>query len=316
MSVHKYIYGEFATDSLITAITNDAATLPLIRELNFHYGLKVLDHTQGYQRVSQTYDRTSFNLVNQQGFAQGHVYTWEEDGKTHYAYYSPHASKERGKDEMHRSTWTSHKLSSLMGALKKNRAIPDDTVDKKLRRAIDGLKVQVEGHFGKTYKSTDLFDGEELHSLLKALLLGDHSNVDRSKCQKALDKYNEIDFNLTERKKEVTRIFDNPFYLIAADIRGHCIVGKVKRVKDGNGMWQNSIVQDFHRITKDTIYETYPDLVSILTMAKVAKEEGYNTMITPFMPRCDEYDSDLDVAYYYPSSITHYCEQWMMIPCP
>jgi hypothetical protein len=315
MSVHKYIYGEFATDSLITAITNNAATLPLIRELNFHYELKVLEHKLEYQRVGAQSQQTTFYLANKHGFAQGHVYTWEEDGKTHYAYNTPFVSKERGKDDLHRHTWTSHKLPSLMGALKKSQAIPDDTVDKKMRRIIDGLKHQVEGHFGKTYKSTDSFDGEEFHNLLKALLLGDHSGVDRSKCQAALDKYNEIDSNVIVRKKEVTRLFESPFYLIAADKRGHCMVGKVKRVKDGNGVWQNSIVQDFHRITQETLYKVYPDLVPILTMTKVAYEDGKHQMITPFMPRTDSYDSNLDIAYYYPSSITEYGEQWMMIPC-
>lgn len=315
MSVHKYIYGEFATDSLITALNNDASTLPLIRELEFHYGLKVLDHKHEYQRVGAEISCQTFYLVEKNGFAQGHVYTWEEDKKTHHAFWTPHASKERGKDDQHRHTWTSHKLSSLMGALKKSNAVKDDVAVMKIRRAVDGLKNQVEHNFGKVYKSSDYFDGDDIHQMLKTILNGAPLSLDRTKCQTVLDKYNEIDSNLIERNKEVTRMFETPFYLIAADGRGHCMVGKVKRVKNSNDPYQNEIVQSFKRVTQETLYRDYPDLIPILTMSKVAYESTGHTMITPFMPRADMYNADLDVTFYFPSSITNYTEQWMMIPC-
>ena len=313
MFVQKLIYGEFATDSLITALTNETRVLPLIRELNHHYGLKVLEHKHEYQRVAESNECT-FYLVNEHGFAQGHVYAWNEEGKTNYAYYTPFCSKDRGKSDHHRQTWTSHKLSSLMGALKKGGVVKPDLVLGKVRRAVDGVRHQVEGHFGKTYKPTDPFSGDEVHQMLKTILLGAPLFLDRSKCQTALDKYNEIDSNLVERNKEITRMFENPFYIIASDKRGHVMIGKAKRVKDGNNPYQSEIVQNFHRISQDTLYKTYPDLIPILTMAKVAYEGGGHTMITPFMPRSDMYDSNLDVAFYYPSSITEYGEQWMMIP--
>jgi len=314
MSVNKLIYGEFATDSLITALTNDTMVLPLIRELNHHYGLMVLDHKRAYHRVGAEDHCNSFHLIDKNGFAQGHAYAWEEEKKTHYAYYTPFVSKERGKSEEHRCTWTSHKLSSLMGALKKSNAIKPDLTVSKIRRAVDGLKGQAEGHFGKIYKSTDPFDGDEIHQLLKTVLLGAPLFLDRSKCQTALDKYNAIDSNLIERNKEITRMFENPFYLIAADKRGHIMVGKVKRVKNGSDPYQNEIVQSFRRVSQETLYREFTDLVPILTMAKVAYEGNSYQMITPFMPRTDMYDSNLDVALYYPTSITEYHEQWMMIP--
>ena len=314
MSVQKLIYGEFVTDSLITALTNDTRTTPLIRELNHHYGLQVLDHKHEYQIVGAEIHVPTFYLVDKNGFAQGHVYAWEEDSKTHYAYYTPHSSKERGKSEKHRTTWTSHKLSSLMGALKKTTAIKPDTTVTKLRRAVDGLKNQVEGHFGRIYKATDPFTGEDIHQLLKVILNGAPLFVDQTKCQTALDKYNEIDSNLVERNKEITRMFEMPFYLIAADKRGHCMVGKVKRVKNGSDPYQNEIVQSFKRVSQETLYREYTDLIPILTMAKVAYENTGHVMITPFMPRADMYNADLDVAYYYPTSVSEYHEQWMMIP--
>jgi len=314
MSVQKLIYGEFATDSLITALTNDTMVLPLIRELNHHYGLMVLDHKYAYHTVGAEGNCNSFHLVEKNGFAQGHVYAWEEDAKTHYAYFTPFASKDRGKTEIHRQTWTSHKLSSLMGALKKSKAVKPDLAVYKLRRAVDGVKNQVEGHFGKIYKSTDHFTGDEIHQMLKVLLNGAPLFVDRTKCQTALDKYNEIDSNLVERNKEITRMFENPFYLLAADKRGHIMIGKVKRVKNDKDPYQNEIVQSFQRISQDTLYKTYPDLIPILTMAKVAYEGSGHQMITPFMPKSDMYDSNLDVALYYPTTISEYHEQWMMIP--
>jgi hypothetical protein len=314
MSVQKLIYGEFVTDSLITALTNDTRTTPLIRELNHHYGLQVLDHKHEYQIVGAEIHVPTFYLVDKNGFAQGHVYAWEEDSKTHYAYYTPHSSKERGKSEKHRTTWTSHKLSSLMGALKKTTAIKPDTTVTKLRQAVDGLKNQVEGHFGRIYKATDPFTGEDIHQLLKVILNGAPLFVDQTKCQTALDKYNEIDSNLVERNKEITRMFEMPFYLIAADKRGHCMVGKVKRVKDSSDPYRNEIVQSFKRVSQDTLYREYTDLIPILTMAKVAYENTGYLMITPFMPRADMYNADLDVAFYYPTSVSEYHEQWMMIP--
>ena len=314
MSVQKLIYGEFVTDSLITALTNSNMVFPLIRELNHHYGLKVIDHKHEYQRVGAESNECTFYLVDKNGFAQGHVYAWEEEGKTHYAYFTPFSSKERGKSDQHRQTWTSHKLSSLMGAMKKGNVIKPDTTVTKLRRAVDGLKNQVESHFGKIYKSTDHFTGDEVHQLLKTIMLGAPLFVDRTKCQTALDKYNEIDSNLVERNKEITRMFENPFYLLAADKRGHVMIGKVKRVKNDSDPYQNEIVQSFQRISQDTLYKTYPDLIPMLTMAKVAYEGSGYSMITPFMPRTDKYDENLDVAFYYPTTISEYHEQWMMIP--
>ena len=109
-------------------------------------------------------------------------------------------------------------------------------------------------------------------------------------------------------------MFENPFYLIAADKRGHVMIGKAKRVKDGNNTYQSEIVQNFHRISQDTLYKTYPDLIPILTMSKVAYEGTGHGMVTPFMPRADMYNADLDIALYYPTSVTEYHEQWMMIP--
>jgi len=314
MSINNLIYGEFTTDSLITALTNSNMVLPLIRELHHHYGLKVLEHKHEYQRVGAESNECTFYLVEKSGFAQGHVYAWEEEGKVHYAFNTPFATKDRGKDDGHRQTWTSHKLSSLMGALKKSKAVKPDLAVHKLRRAVDGVKNQVEGHFGKIYKSTDHFTGDEIHQMLKVLLNGAPLFVDRTKCQTALDKYNEIDSNLVERNKEITRMFENPFYLLAADKRGHIMIGKVKRVKNDKDPYQNEIVQSFQRISQDTLYKTYPDLIPILTMAKVAYEGSGHQMITPFMPKSDMYDSNLDVALYYPTTISEYHEQWMMIP--
>jgi hypothetical protein len=315
MSVQKLIYGEFVTDSLITALTNDSrAAIPLIRELNHHYGLQVIDHKHEYQVVGAELNVPTFYLVDKNGFAQGHVYSWEEDSKTHYAYYTPHSTKERGKSEKHRTTWTSHKLSSLMGALKKTTAIKPDTTVTKLRRAVDGIKNQVEGHFGRLHKGTEYFTGDDIHQMLKVILNGAPLFVDRTKCLTALDKYNVIDSNLVERNKEITRMFEMPFYLIAADKRGHCLVGKVKRVKNDSDPYQNEILQSFRRVTQETLYRDYTDLVPILTMAKVAYESSGHTMITPFMPRADMYNADLDVAFYYPTSVSEYHEQWMMIP--
>ena len=314
MSVQKLIYGEFATDSLITALTNETRVFPLIRELNHHYGLTVLDHKHEHQRVGPETSAATFYLVEKNGFAQGHVYAWEEEGKTHYAYFTPFASKERGKTDGHRQTWTSHKLSSLMGALKKSNAVKPDLTVSKLRRAVDGLKNQAEGHFGKIYKSTDQFTGDEIHQMLKVLLNGAPLFVDRTKCQTALDKYNEIDSNVVERNKEITRMFENPFYLLAADKRGHIMIGKVKRVKNNSDPYQNEIVQSFRRVSQETLYREFTDLVPILTMSKVAYEGTGHGMVTPFMPRADMYNADLDIALYYPTSITEYHEQWMMIP--
>ena len=83
MSVQKLIYGEFVTDSLITALTNDAAATSLIRELNHHYGLQVIDHKHEHQLVGAEIHVPTFYLVDKNGFAQGHAYAWEEDSKTH-----------------------------------------------------------------------------------------------------------------------------------------------------------------------------------------------------------------------------------------
>jgi hypothetical protein len=136
-----------------------------------------------------------------------------------------------------------------------------------------------------------------------------------------LTNYKEADKIMEQKKTEVVRAFSNPFYIIAVDRQGEVLVGKAAfpDIQLDNGLHSGVktgepiIVRDFKRYKS---IEEVGDgsLTALSTMIKVSYENKASTTISGF-PITDKYDADLDVAFYYRTSLSIYDHLWMVIPC-
>jgi len=218
---------------------------PLVRELEFKYGLKVLRRSQIH--TGRQFE-TAWQLAHKNGIAvckvYAHNYGGRDGNQLEYCYRSPFYKKERGESSGDRETIRSVKISSLMATLTRQNVVPqmDTLVDRKMRQAGHAMEIMNRA-MGSSHKSSD-FDSNEIHALL-LMALGKSPNsdwvkVDQNKCQVHLDKFEEADRLKKVKQEESARLFYKPFHMVGVDEYGDYLIGKFKLVQNG----------------KDTQYET------------------------------------------------------------
>ena len=283
---------------------------PLVRDLCYKFGLKVLAETD-------LAGKQAFQLCLTNGMAVGKVFVRDIDNNgslaTEYCYRTPYYRKERGSSEDDKTTLRSTKVSSLIATISRVKAIRsiDEMVAKKMGKLSDAREI-MERAMGSTHKSTSELQADEIQALLCAFLgespNGNHITIDTIKCKKVLDKYNEADRVRVKKLEEVGRFFHNPFYMIGADQFGHFIVGKVKVTGDK----QYDIVEPFKRYKDITERD---DLIPVMTMTKLAHEGKAHRLQGGYIPIVDMYDENLDAVFFYANQATHYDYIWMATPC-
>lgn len=296
-------------------------TFPLVREMEFKYGLKVCHLTYVRDKKYGNWEANipAWMMCHKNGIAVGKIYmTKNAEGKDEFCWRSPFYTKERGEDREDKSTIRSIKISALMATLTRQKIVPsalDMEVNKikNLRSAIDLVKKS----FGKTQKDMYGWHPDEIHALL-LMALGKSPNsewvkVDQNKCQETLDKWETADILQKEKVKESERFFTNPFFMVGIDELGDYLIGKfkLKTVSDENGI-QYETIEPFKRYRT---FEEVPDLIPVMTMTKVAYEDN-NTIMHGSLPRIDTYNADLDAAFFYNNQPTHYDHVWMVTSCP
>jgi hypothetical protein len=304
----RYILAGFESEELEQAI-KDSRAYPLIRDLCFKFGLKVLAE-------SDLTGKQAFQLCLTNGMAVGKAFVRDIDNNgslaTEYCYRTPYYKKERGSSNDDKETLRSTKVSSLMATIGRVKAIPsiDKLIEKKMGKLSDAVEI-MQQQMGNHTKATYELSADEIHALLCSVLgetpNGNHLTIDTIKCKKVLDKYNEADRVRVKKLEEVDRFFRNPFYMIGADLFGHFIVGKVKVT----GEKQYEIVEPFSRYKDITERD---DLIPVMTMTKLAYEDKYR-MQNGYIPVADKYDENLDAVFFYQGQATHYDYIWMATPC-
>ena len=296
--------------------------LPLVRELQFKYNLKVMGKVMnvGYPQT----DKDSYMMCYPNGLAVCKVWTTKVGGakndQLEYCFRTPHYAKSRGSDQNDRETIRSTKLSSLMAVLKRQGVVRDrkTIMDSKVKDTKQGVQ-NLRKAMGTSDKQNN-FTPDEIHVML-ATLLGESTDgisvpLDLNKCKNTLDIYKEADRIRDIKREESKRFFKNPFYLIGIDDYKHLLIGKFKMTvlhSDTNKM-EYEIIEDFKRYK--TI-EEYPELLPLMTMMKVSYEakECRRLGVLNF-PIQDKYDEGLDAAFFYNSNPSNYDHAWMATPCP
>jgi hypothetical protein len=312
--MQRYFLDGFGSEEELTSLKTENV-FPLVRELEFKFGLKVLRRGLVHTSMGATH---GFQLCNKHGLAIAKVWTDVADGgKTEYCYRSPYYAKARGNSEQDKQTLRSVKLSSLVATLSKHKVIPDlqTMTDKKIAVTKTAI-AYMRDSLGESRKVSDL-TADDVHALL-IHYFGENPEshglpVNINKCKNTLDKYNEADRIRVEKRKEIDRAFRKPYYLIGVDELHHFIIGKFKIVEEDErlGKYAYETVEPFKRYPN---IEAYPELIPLMTMVKVAYE-GYNNSKHGIFPLQDKYDANLDMTFSYNTRPTHYDCLWMTTPC-
>ena len=320
MMSRYYLDGFGSDDELNELLASDV--LPLVRELQFKYNLKVMGKVMnvGYPQT----DKDSYMMCYPNGLAVCKVWTTKVGGaksdQLEFCFRTPFYIKSRGSNQDDRETIRSTKLSSLMAVLKRQDVVRGKKLimDNKVKQVKLGVST-LRRAMGTSDKQNS-FTPDEIHVML-ATLLGENTDgiipvLDLNKCKNTLDIYKEADRIRDIKREESKRFFKNPFYLIGIDDYKHLLIGKFKMttLHSDTSKIEYEIIEDFKRVR--TI-EEYPELVPLMTMMKVSYEtkECRRLGVLNF-PIMDGYDEGLDATFFYGSQPTNYEQAWMATPCP
>jgi hypothetical protein len=301
-------------------------TFPLVRELEFKYGLKVVRKAQ--TRPPKTYGTSipSWQLAHKNGLMVCDVYQNDNGGKDQkekvFCYYSPHYAKERGANYLDKNTIQSVKVSSLMATLSRHKVVPP--MDKLAAKALSycsDAKQLIEVALGNSSKSNS-FTSDEVHAML-SMVLGVSPSVethalDLDKCKKELDKMNAADKLKQEKKDRTSKMFDEPFFFVGVDEAGHYLIGKYKRKPKEQTVGKTPEYEAVEPIKRYKSYTEVRDLIPIMTMVKQIYEGGIDGKyrMVDVMPITDEYNEDLDAVFFYQTAPSPYDCIYMVTPCP
>jgi hypothetical protein len=284
-------------------------TFPLIREMVFTYGLKVVRETKKGWLLCHAAN----------GIAVGKAFTrLNEDGKTEYCYASPYFRKERGNSDEDRRTLHSVKISSLMTSIKKMKAVPSaKDMEEKKTSLLSKPVTYMRRSLGDSRKHANV-EPDTLHALL-AHYFGENPNslglsIDNTICKNMFDKFNNADTLKAAKAEKTNEFFCNPFYMIGADEFGDLMIGKVQLGPLTKETKEYKMVEPFKRYKN--IEEGYPELIPFMTMMKLVYEnKDISKEPKSNLPYIDTYDEALNAVFFYEGRATHYDHVYVVTPC-
>jgi hypothetical protein len=305
------IYEGFETEQLSELINNSSAK-KLIQELNFKYGLKVVDKVDPHALSRSS--PTSFLLADPSGFMVAKVWADKECDDTIYNYRSPFYKKERGSDTADRETVHSKKLSTLMATLKRQNVVPPSSgmINKYPSESFNQGMGLMDAHHGRDYKNSS-FSADEIHTMLKVILLGESPNeLNLNNCKEVLDKWNGQDRIKVEKRKDIERFFFNEFHAIGADKLNHLVIGSVKAMpRQGSDNYSYEIVKPFKRVK-----ELPDEFKAVMLMNKVhAEGKNVTKFFADIVPQASGYNPDLDLINVSTRFVDEFNPHWTLIPC-
>ena len=325
MTMERFMLDGFQ-DERVYAELASSLTFPLVRELEFKYGLKVMHKTRLRTDTARGFraDVDAWMMGRKDGIAICKVFTTENTGgknkdQLEFSYRSPFYSKERGSSSEDKQTLSSIKVSSLMATLTRCDAVPlaSEMEAKKVQQCRSAMQI-MRKDMGVTEKNNP-FTTTEIHSMLRAVLgvSPDENKValDLVKCKNTLDLFEETDKLVKYKREEVTRFFGNPFFMVGVDELGDYLIGKfkIKAFGEHSGAMEYEVVEPFKRYRS---YESVTDLIPVMTMVKLSYENREGSSKAGVMPTADKYDQNLDAVFFYNTRPTHYDHLFMVTPCP
>jgi len=306
------LYHAVADDSLKEEVAQ-SKVLPLIRELNHIYGLKVYATSGDFRFGSGGGNTDNFMLCDEvQGFPVGRVFVYEDN----FCYHTPFCAKQRGADDFDRHTFRSKKLSSLIASLKKV-GIPTkgEQMIQQFDETINKPMISIFSSFDVDRKNS--IHGDYVHEILLALqsgkTLNDIPQRNRDIYLKHIDEYTKVDIQLETRKQGMHEMMDN-CYVVGADRKGHYLIadaGCEVMKSNGGEHYRFSFKTPFKRVSS---LQEYPDVLSCLTMTKVHLDDKFRPWSDKSLaPHGDRYIPELGISYGYKNNNTDFDMEWLCI---
>ena len=304
------LFHAVADDSLKENVAQ-SKVLPLIRELNHIYGLKVYAKSGDFHYDSES-DVGNYMLCDEvQGFPVGRAFVYEDN----FCYHTPYSSKQRGTDDFDRHTFRSKKLSSLIASLKKVGILTKgEQMIEQFDEAMNGAVRPIYTSFNVDRKNS--LNGDYAHEILLALqsgkTLSDLPQGSRDLYLKYIDDYTKVDIQLETRKQGIHEMTDN-CYVVGADRKGHYLIadgGCEVRQSNGVEFYRLSYKSPFKRVNS---LQEYPDILSCLTMTKVHLDSDYRPWHKSLAPQGDRYIPELGISYGYKNNNTDFDMEWLCI---
>jgi hypothetical protein len=308
------------SNHLFHAVVDDALkeevmkskVLPLIRELNHIYGLKVYSTSKDFRYGIDENDGNFMLCDEVEGLPMARVFSYENN----YCYHTPYQQKQRGADDFDRHTFRSQKLSSLIATIRKAKLITQAyQVKEYLQRHIDQPLTIMFGHYNVDHKKN--IGGDDAHRLILAIqsgkTLNDLPQESRDLYLKALDDYSKVDLQLETRKQGMIEMLKD-CYIVGADKGGQYIIADATYellTSRGVDVFKNVLKSPFKRVKS---LEEYPHILSTLTMLKVHLENDYRPWSPKSLaPQGDRFIPDLGISYGYQSNGSDFNMAWLCI---
>lgn len=308
------------SNHLFHAVVDDALkeevmkskVLPLIRELNHIYGLKVYSASKDFRYGIDENDGNFMLCDEVEGLPMARVFSYENN----YCYHTPYQQKQRGADDFDRHTFRSQKLSSLIATIRKAKLITQAyQVKEYLQRHIDQPLTVMFGHYNVDNKKN--ISGDDAHKLILAIqngkTLNDLPQESRDLYLKALDDYSKVDLQLETRKQGMIEMLKD-CYIVGADKGGQYIIADATYellTSRGVDVFKNVLKTPFKRVKS---LEEYPHILSTLTMLKVHLENDYRPWSPKSLaPQGDRFIPDLGISYGYQSNGSDFNMAWLCI---
>lgn len=308
----NHLFHAVVDDALKEEVMSSKA-LPLVRELNHVYGLKVYLASTDMQYGSGEPNTGNFMLCDaDEGLPVARVFTYEGN----YCYHTPYQQKQRGTDDFDRHTFRSQKLSSLMSTIRKSKLITKaDEVKQYIRNRIEQPITEIFTHYQVDDKSR--MSGDLAHQLLLAIQSGktldDLPQESRDLYLKALDVYSKVDLQLETRKQGMIEML-NDCYIVGADKGGQYVIADATYemlTSNGVDVFKSKLKTPFKRVKS---LKEYPHILSTLTMLKVHLDKDYEPWSPKSLaPHGDDFIPDLGISYAYMYKGSDFNMVWLCI---
>jgi len=303
-NVRMYIYEPMWSESLEQQLKQSSA-LPIVEEMFYKYGLKVLGGEPSGQAFFLTLDGPTYcrvGMFNNEWF-----------------YYSKFYRKQRGRSDIDRQTLTSIKLSSLMKSLEKNNAVPSSVTEVVRYSISKKVRYQIERGIGRTGKDLWGADVQSVHEALR-VFFGEKDKLSVSQhavaeCKKLLDQFNASDDNMRQQKDKIEEFFKDGAYAIGQDYLDGYIIAKISINDDDETIYEGPV----QRVKNLTDYEGYKDMAGAVTIIRtyLESEKSRYTFVRAddsfLIPVLDKYFTDLDACCVYDRSPSTFDINWMVI---
>jgi hypothetical protein len=304
-----YMYEPMWTQELEDKIVA-LPVLPLVEEMFYKYGLKVLDTKQ----VHTLFLKEDAVYLTLDGLTYCSV-SVDSDGV--WSYYSRNFIKQRGRTDDDRRTVTSKKLSSLMKSLEKYNAVPSSPTDLIKTNISGNIKSMIERTISGRSKNLWDASADDIHEILKVVFEDKNkSSLDEktlTSCKNLLDSFNLSDDNVRQRKELVDSFFSESVYMIGQDtLPGH-IVTKI-------GLSENNMVieEPFIRVRSLSDHQDYSKMVAATTIMRLhleslEKDFSFVRKDDPEMliPITDKYFTNIGACAVYDRHPTAFDPCWL-----